>query len=356
MNIPPILQQIWDNPYASFAIIIFGSLLAAKGIRWLVAKPLVRWAAATEGTDLDDKLVALLEPVVVKCIVIGGFLLAVHRTGAREGMRDFVANLLLSVIVIIVSRFLFSASRMLVEAASLEEERFHLMTATTLPLFDNLVKLLVVAGAAYLVISIWGIDATGWLASAGVLGIAVGFAARDTLSNLFAGVFIIADKPYQKGDWIVLDDGQQGRVERIGLRSTRLITRDGVEISMPNSVVGASTVTNLSGGLETHHRLRVAVGVAYGSDIDQVREILLDIAAEHPKVDNTKHKPAVRFRSFGDSSLDFHLLCWIEDPGDRGLILDELNCAVYKRFAAANIEIPFPQQDIYIRQLARQES
>ena len=356
MSIPPVVQQIWDNPYASFALIIVSSLLAAKIISWLVAKTLVRWAAATESTDLDDKLVALLEPVIVKCIVIGGVLLAVHRTGAREGMREFVLNLLLSLIVIIVSRFLFSASRMLVEAATMEEKRFHLMTATTLPLFDNLVKLLVVAGAAYIVISIWGIDATGWLASAGVLGIAVGFAARDTLSNLFAGVFIIADKPYQKGDWIVLDDGQQGRVERIGLRSTRLITLDGVEISMPNSVVGASTVTNLSGGLKSHHRLRVAVGVAYGCDIDEVRAILLQIADDHPKVDHVKHKPAVRFRNFGDSSLDFELLCWIEDPGERGLILDELNCAVYKSFGKANIEIPFPQQDVYIRQVAKQDA
>ncbi len=356
MNIPPVVQQIWANPYASFAIIIVGSLLAAKLISWLVAKTLVRWAASTEGTDLDDKLVALLEPVIVKCIVIGGILMAVLRTRANQGLQDFISNLLISVLIIIVSRFLFSASRMLVEAASHEEERFHLMTATTLPLFDNLVKLLVVAGAAYLIISVWGIDATGWLASAGVLGIAVGFAARDTLSNLFAGVFIIADKPYQKGDWIVLDDGQQGRVERIGLRSTRLITRDGVEISMPNSVVGASTVTNLSGGLETHHRLRVAVGVAYGSDIDQVREILMQVAADHEQVDGEKHQPQVRFRSFGDSSLDFELLCWIEDPGERGPILDQLNCAVYKRFGEANIEIPFPQQDVYVRQLPESSS
>ena len=102
MNIPPVLQQVWDNPYASFAIIIVGSLLAAKLISWLVAKTLVQWAASTEGTDLDDKLVALLEPVVVKCIVIGGVLMAVHRTRANLGLQEFLSNLLLSVIIIIV--------------------------------------------------------------------------------------------------------------------------------------------------------------------------------------------------------------------------------------------------------------
>ena len=192
-------------------------------------------------------------------------------------------------------------------------------------------------------------DATGWVASAGIAGIAIGFAAQDTLANLFAGVFIIADAPYQVGDMINLETGQRGKVVHIGLRSSRLLTRDDVEITIPNSVMGAATITNETRG-PSKFRIRVPVGVAYGSDIDLVERVLLGVADGEEKVEKIP-EARVRFRLFGESSLDFELLCWIREPGDRGVTLHRLNSQIYHRFAEEGIQIPFPQRDLHVKQM-----
>jgi small-conductance mechanosensitive channel len=196
----------------------------------------------------------------------------------------------------------------------------------------------------------WDVDMTAWLASAGVVGIAVGFAAKDTLANLFSGVFILADAPYKIGDYVVLDSGERGKVTHIGIRSTRLLTRDDVEITIPNSIMGNTRVLNESGGPHEKYRIRVSVGVAYGSDIDQVKAVLKEIAINEPQVCDDP-EPRVRFLKFGASSLDIDLLCWTENPEVRGRVLDILNTTIYKRFNAEGIEIPYSKQDVYIKEM-----
>jgi small-conductance mechanosensitive channel len=191
---------------------------------------------------------------------------------------------------------------------------------------------------------------TAWLASAGIAGIAVGFAAKDTLSNLFSGVFILADAPYKVGDYIVLDQRERGKVTHIGLRSSRILTRDDIEITIPNSIIGNSTIINQSGGPSEKMRIKLKVGVAYGSDVDQVRAIMLEIAAKDPLVCKVP-QPSVRFRAFGASSLDFELRCWVPRPELCGQIIDALNTAIYKEFTRLEIEIPYAKQDLYIKGL-----
>lgn len=175
-----------------------------------------------------------------------------------------------------------------------------------------------------------------------------GFATQDTLSNLFAGVAILSNRPYEIGDFIILDSGERGEVTRIGLRSTRLLTRDDVEVSTPNGVMGATKIVNEAGG-PPQYRTRTSVGVAYGSEIDEVVAVLTEIAEGHPRT-LAEPEPRARFRTFGDSSLGFELLCWIERPVDRGLVLHELNSEIYRRFASHEITIPFPQQDLYVKE------
>jgi len=200
----------------------------------------------------------------------------------------------------------------------------------------------------YIMFLVWNVDLTAWVASAGIIGLAVSFAAKDTLANLFSGVFIMADSPYQLGDFIVLDSGERGAVTNIGIRSTRLLTRDDVEITVPNSIMGNTKVTNEAGGRHEKYRIRVQVGVAYGSPIDKVHDILLDVATSCSDVCKIP-EPRIRFRAFGNSSLDHELLCWVETPVLRGKVLHMLNTEVYKRFEKEGIEIPFPQRDVHIR-------
>ncbi len=197
---------------------------------------------------------------------------------------------------------------------------------------------------------VWNINVSAWLASAGIVGIAVGFAAKDRLANLFAGFFIVTDAPYKVGDYIVFDTGERGRVTQIGLRSTRLLTRDDIEITIPNSIIANAKIVNESGGPWERSRVRVGVSVAYGSDIDQVREVLSRIAQESSFLcDNPE--PRVRLRTFGDSGLNFELLGWIDLPELRGRALDALNSDVYKKFMEHGIEIPFPKRDLYLKQV-----
>jgi small-conductance mechanosensitive channel len=183
-----------------------------------------------------------------------------------------------------------------------------------------------------------------------VVGIAVGFAARDTLANLFAGFFIIADAPYQVGDYVVLDTGERGEVTRVGIRSTRLLTRDDVEVIIPNSLMAGTKIINESGGRWVKFRIRTAVGVAYGSDVDAVVALLEGVARMNEAVCRDP-EPRVRMRGFGDSSLNFELLCWVDHPSERGLVTHELFMAIYKALNAAGIEIPFPQRDLWVRAL-----
>jgi MscS family membrane protein len=207
-----------------------------------------------------------------------------------------------------------------------------------------------IAAAIYFILVSWNINVSAWLASAGITGIAVGFAAKDTLANLFSGIFILADAPYKIGDFVNLDSGDRGEVTHVGLRSTRLLTRDDVEITVPNSVIANAKIINETGGRHEKERVRVKIGVAYGSDVDRLRDVILEIGNANPETCGDP-EPRVRFRQFGDSSLDFELLCWIDGPVKRGRILDALNTEVYKALAREGIEIPYPKRDVYIKQM-----
>jgi len=194
----------------------------------------------------------------------------------------------------------------------------------------------------------WDINVTAWIASAGILSVVIGFAAKDTLGNIFSGIFIMADSPYKEGDYINLDTGERGYVRDIGIRSTRIQTRDGIEITIPNSVIANSKIINESGGANEKERIRITVDVAYGTAIEDVKDIMNNIAQSSNNVCKDP-MPSVRFREFGESGLRFQLLAWIEKPELRGRVIDELSTEIYNSFNSNNIEIPFPQRTLHIK-------
>ena len=146
-----------------------------------------------------------------------------------------------------------------------------------------------------------------------------------------------------------MSSGERGKVVHIGLRSTGILTRDDVLISVPNSIIINTKIIN-ENAPDWRMRVRIKVSVAYSSDLEQVKEALLKAARKNSLV-LAEPRPRVRFRSFGDSSLDFELLCWITNPEDKGKIIDQLNTAVFKEFNKAGIIFPFPQRDIYVHQI-----
>jgi len=193
----------------------------------------------------------------------------------------------------------------------------------------------------------FGLPVTAVFASAGIAGVAVALAARETLANFFGGVSIFLDRPFRAGDYIVLDTGERGEVKTVGMRSTRLQTRDDILITIPNSVITNVKIINQSAP-QQHFRVPIKVNVAYGSDVDQVENTLMDIALSNPMVMKTP-APRVRLRTLGDFSINFELLVWAIRPHDRGRLTHELSKMIYNHFNEAGITIPFPQQDIHIR-------
>jgi small-conductance mechanosensitive channel len=127
-----------------------------------------------------------------------------------------------------------------------------------------------------------------------------------------------------------------------------LVTRDDVEVSIPNAVIGSAKIINESGGPWVRHRVKLPIGVAYDSDIDKVIDILLDIAANNERIVD-QPEARVRIREFADNSINLDFMGWIRRPADRGLTIHELSLEVIKRFREEHITIPFPQRDLYVK-------
>ncbi|MCG7864931.1 MAG: mechanosensitive ion channel protein [gamma proteobacterium symbiont of Stewartia floridana] len=350
----PVMEIFGGYPWVKGILIFLFFILIAKLLTW-VFLPIIRRLAARTASHVDDKIIMMLKAPLFWTVTLIGLLVATTVSSLGDPINKVLLSTVTSVLVFLWMLFAIRLSKLLLQVASSRASDHAVIRPQTLPLFTNLFAITFFIFAVYFIFQAWHIDMTAWLASAGIIGIAVGFAAKDTLANLFSGVFIMADTPYKIGDYIVLDDGTglRGKVTSIGIRSTRLLTRDDVEVTIPNAIMGNSKVVNESGGPYPKYRIRVSVGVAYGVDIDQVKRILLTIAEENDSVCHDP-EPRVRFRTFGASSLDFELLCWVDNPELRGRVVDSLNSTIYKTFLEEGIEIPYSKQDLYIKEFPGQ--
>ncbi len=180
----------------------------------------------------------------------------------------------------------------------------------------------------------------------GALGVGIGFGLQAIVNNFASGLILLFERPIKVGDMIQVGT-EMGEVKKLGLRATVVRTFDNADIVIPNSDLITAQVTNWTLA-DRHIRVKVPVGVAYGSDVAGVQEILLTCAEENPIVLNHP-KPRALFLAFGASSLDFELRVWISDFSDRRQVLSELNQDIESEFSSAGIEIPFPQADLHLR-------
>ncbi|HIF91690.1 MAG: mechanosensitive ion channel family protein [Myxococcales bacterium] len=339
-------QYAQDLAWVRALEVIILSVLVAKISDLAIARILIRLSLSTK-TDFDDQLVQVLHRPIFLSVFLAGFFVAANILEPSENVANFLIPLIQTIAILVWTIAASRISSIVLGGLSRLADRVTWLESRTLPLFDNLNKILVFGVSTYAILVAWDLDLSGWLASAGIMGIAVGFAAKDSLANLFGGLFVIMDAPYKIGDYINLDSGERGRVVRIGLRSTRLLTRDDVEITLPNSHIANAKVVNESGGPYEMTRIAISVGVAYGSDIDQVREVLM-AAAESVEHVVSDPEPRIRFIEMGDSALIFRIQGWIDEPALRGICIDRLNTAVYKALGQSEIEIPFPQRVVHI--------
>lgn len=348
LQLQSFLPLVSENNLIQASLIFLIAAIASRVARFIIER-IHRHAAGRTANPLDDHLFAILQQPVAISILLIGVHLALLKSELVSEQMTLIDSVLVTIAVFFWLRCVLDGARFSLRLLSDDDARLKVVQRHTLPLFENMAVIIIYGAAIYFIFVAWDIDVSAWIASAGILGLALSFAAKDTLANLFAGVFILADTPYKIGDFIVLDSGERGKVTHIGIRSTRILTRSDVEVTIPNAIMGNTKIINETAGPSSKYRLRIKIGVAYGSEIQQVREALL--AAAH-LIEHVEAEPAarVRFRTFGDSSLNFELLCWVAEPVLRGRVSDILNEAIYNELNRQGIEIPFPQRDVNLRQ------
>jgi len=198
--------------------------------------------------------------------------------------------------------------------------------------------------AAIFGISALGVDLSNIALIAGALSVGIGFGLQTIVSNFVSGIILLIERPIKVGDWVLVG-GNEGTVRRITVRSTELQTFQRASVIIPNSDFISTPVINWT-HKDHYGRIEVAVGVAYGSDVEKVRDLLLDCAQRHERV-LTSPEPHVVFMNFGASSLDFELRCFTSEVSYRLLISSDLRFAIEKAFREAGIEIPFPQHVVH---------
>ena len=191
-----------------------------------------------------------------------------------------------------------------------------------------------------------GVDIGKFSLFTGALGVGIGFGLQNIVNNFISGLVLLYERPVEVGDTIEVGD-LMGEVKKIGVRASRVRTYDGAEVVVPNGNIISNDLINWTLS-DDKRRLQIKVGVAYGSDVNKVLKILQKVAVNNEHV-FPEPAPRALFEEFGDSSLNFRLLCWI--PFDRGLSTrSELTVAIYNAFEEENIEIPFPQMDVYVKE------
>ena len=278
-------------------------------------------------------------------------------TGAIQQMNSYLRDgFLVGELRIVPSRVLFALVTMAVLIAitswvkglmntQLESSPMERGTREAMTTITGYVGVLI---AIVVALAMAGIEFANLALIAGALSVGIGFGLQNIVNNFISGLILLFERPIKTGDWIVVGN-TEGYVKRIRIRSTQLQTFDRADVIVPNSELISGQVTNWMLN-DTTGRARIPIGVAYGSDVQKVKAILLRIADEHPDVlsDGSVPVPFVLFREFADSSLNFELRCHIRNIDNRLRVVSDINFAIDKAFREEGIVIPFPQRDVHL--------
>lgn len=326
-------------------VIVFIYAILAKGADIFIARVLRNLAAKTKIT-FDDKLINFLHVPISWTIFWFGVLHALSIKPLQDPWGIVLPQIAQSMILIIWLIAMIRIFNLMVEHYMSRAHEKGKIGKDIFMLLKNVLRVIVIIAGLLWIMAIWQINLTPLFASAGIAGIAVALAAKDTLANFFGGISIFMDNAYKVGEYIILESGERGEVVEIGIRSTRIKTRDDVIVTIPNSIMANSKIINESAPIP-RFRIRVPVGVAYGTSLEKVEDILLAVTNANEHIEKYP-EPRVRLRTFADSSVNFELLCWVKDPREKGLQTHHLLKAAYNAFDEQGITIPFPQRDVHI--------
>jgi len=339
-------NSIQNLDFVQFAIVFVITFVVAILISPIIGVFQKRVTKRTK-TDLDDLLLQELKKPLRNIILISGLTNAVLHLTIIEPFRVYFEGARFVFIVWIGMVFALAIIGRIVEWY---HQTIAVKTETTLddeflPLFQKILKIIIVISAVVVVLSHFNFNVTSLVAGLGIGGLAISLAAKDTLSNIISGFTIMIDRPFRVDDHIILQSGDRGVVENIGLRSTKIQLYEKNILVVPNAEMVNSRVINRHYP-DTEQRLSTLVGISYDSNTDKATEIIFDVLDKIETVLETP-KPQVIFKEFGDSSKNFDVRWWIGSLGDYLGTLDQFHRNVEKEFEKNGIEIPFPTRTIH---------
>jgi small-conductance mechanosensitive channel len=328
-------------------VIVLASVVVLLVVRFIAFRLLHRWAERTE-TKLDDIIISSIQrPSLLLAVAIGMHAGLVF-SEIPEKHLGYLSKLIEVIMILSVTLALANVTGKLFR-------NYIQKSAIPLPttgLAYGILKGSIFVIGALIILNLLGVSITPLITALGVGGLAVALALQDTLANLFAGIHILLEKSIRVGDFIKLETGQEGYVDDITWRTTRVRMLPNNIVVIPNSKLAQSVVTNYYLP-EKRMSLLVPVSVSYAADPDQVERILIEEAKKGTMdIPGLLADPApfVRFiPGFGESSLDFTLICQVAEFADQYLAQHELRKRIFKRFKAEGIEIPFPQRTVHLQ-------
>ncbi|MHB9154542.1 MAG: mechanosensitive ion channel family protein [Endomicrobiales bacterium] len=304
---------------------------------------LARWSEKTSN-QIDDIIILKSRLHVLFWSFLLGVYLAGQFAPVTPAARLILSRIIFSLAIVSVTLL---AANVLAAVIKVYSEKISLSLPLT-SLTENLIKLIIIIIGALILLAHLGISITPLLTALGVGSLAVALALQDTLSNLFAGFYIIANKQIRTGDYIKLDSGQEGYVADIGWRATRITMLSNNIILVPNAKLGSAIVTNYFLP-EKEMGLVIQACVGYSSDLEKVEKVTIEVARETLKTTQggvESFEPFIRFHTFGDSSVNFSVILRVREFVDQYLVTHEFIKRLHRRYRAEGIEIPFPQRTV----------
>lgn len=333
------------NQWFSFIGIIGASILTGFLTRVLIFSWLGKVFAKTK-TPLDDLALNSLRRHVPLWFLIAGTILGAHWVNLHLKFSAAIEKIAIALLFISIS---FVIANFLIGFVRIYANKLAVSFPAT-SLTENLIKIVVFGLGLLLILSNLGISITPLLTALGVGSLAVALALQDTLSNLFAGIYIVINRQIQAGDYIRLDSGQVGYVTDIGWRSTRIRELPNNVIIVPNAKLSQTIVTNYYQP-EKEMSVVFQVGVSYDSDLKKVESVTVEVAKETLKEVQggvPTFEPFIRYHTFGDSSINFSVILRVREFTDRYLVTHEFMKRLHARYKQEGITIPFPQRVMHV--------
>jgi len=330
------------------ALLIFAAFwVLAKFLRYFLTTWGPRFTSFT-ATDLDDRILLRITPPASLLVVSAGLYFSVKSLPLAEKVHIAASGALFILTIAILTNIAYRSINELLEwyGSRLTERGSTGLDKQILPLVEKLATIFLVGTALIIILKHFNYDILSLVTALGIGSLAIGMAAKDTLANMISGFTLMIDRPFRIGDRIQLSGGQTGDVMDIGLRSTKIKTLDNQLLIIPNSDLCNNLLTNHAFP-DLRAKGRINIGVAYGSDMDRVKQLLTATALE---VDDVLRDPAPEsfFTSFGDSALQTALFFWVEDYSKLVPVTDKINTLILTRLGEQGIAIPFPTRSVIL--------